>query len=108
ILPATVGGLFWKRGTKEGALTGTIVGLVITILFTFFIIPPLGFSALVWALIVNTLLYIIVSLMTKAPAHLIDKYIVRVDSIINTGTEMNTAIDQSLSTINKRKGNKND
>src|SRR5699024_2421334 len=59
ILPATVGGLFWKRGTKEGALTGTIVGLVITILFTFFIIPPLGFSALVWALIANTLLYII-------------------------------------------------
>lgn len=108
ILPATVGGLFWKRGTKEGAMTGTIIGLALTVLFTFFITPPLGFSALVWALLANTILYVGVSLMTKAPSHLIDKYIVRVDSIINAGTEMNTAIDQSLSTINQRKDNKNE
>lgn len=102
ILPATVFGLFWKRGTREGAFAGTILGLVVTTIFTFFITPPLGFSALVWALLVNVIAYVGVSLVTKVPEEVVNKYIVRVDSIINTGTEINTAVDSSLSELNRR------
>ena len=29
ILPCTVGGLWWKKGTKEGAWAGTVAGLVV-------------------------------------------------------------------------------
>lgn len=107
ILPATVFGLFWKRGTKEGAFAGTILGLVVTTIFTFFITPPLGFSALVWALVANTVAYVVVSLMTKVPEEIINKYIVRVDSIINSGTEINSAVDATLSSLNERKGANN-
>ncbi|MEN1969835.1 sodium:solute symporter family protein [Lentibacillus sp. N15] len=103
ILPATLGGLFWKRGTKEGAFAGTILGLIVTTLFTFFITPPLGFSALAWALLTNTIAYIGVSFITKAPEEIINKYIIRVDSIINAGTEINSAVDSSLSALNNRK-----
>ncbi|ALX50395.1 sodium:solute symporter family protein [Lentibacillus amyloliquefaciens] len=103
ILPATVGGLFWKKGTKEGAFAGTILGLIVTTVFTFFVTPPLGFSALAWALMANAAAYIGVSLITKAPEETINKYIVRVDSIINAGTEMNSAVDSSLSALNNGK-----
>lgn len=82
ILPCSVGGLFWKRGTKEGAIVGTVAGVIVTTLFTFFITPPLGFSALLWGLAINTVLYIIVSLCTKVPDEIVEKYIVKVDEII--------------------------
>lgn len=82
ILPCTIGGLFWKRGTKEGAIAGTGSGTIVTVIFTFFVAPPLGFSALIWGLAINTLLYVVVSLNTKVPDEIIDKYITRVDRII--------------------------
>lgn len=88
ILPCTVGGLWWKKGTKEGAWAGTVAGLVVVFFFTFFITPPLGFSALVWGLVVNTILYIGVSLCTKCPEEIVEKYINRVGAIINCTTEM--------------------
>ncbi|NGP46650.1 sodium:solute symporter family protein [Bacillaceae bacterium SIJ1] len=103
ILPATVFGLFWKRGTKEAAYTGTILGLIVTTVFTFFIPAPLGFSALVWALLANTVSYVAVSYVTKAPAHVIDRYITRIDSIIYSGTAVNNSVDHALSSLNERK-----
>ena len=82
--------------------------MVVTTIFTFFVTPPLGFSALVWALLANASAYIVVSLVTKAPEEIINKYIVRIDSIINSGTEINSAVDASLSSLNNRKVAKND
>lgn len=103
ILPATIGGLFWKRATKEAAFTGTVLGLITTTVFTFFIDSPLGFSALAWALAFNTVAFICISFVTKAPKEVINKYVVRVDSIINAGTEMNSAVDSSISSLNSEK-----
>ena len=61
---------------------GTVAGVIVTTLFTFFITPPLGFSALLWGLAINTVLYIIASLCTKVPDEIVEKYIVKVDEII--------------------------
>ena len=88
ILPCTIGGLFWKRGTKEGAIAGTVGGVLATTLFTFFITPPMGFSALLWGLFVNIALYVGVSLATKVPDEIVEKYIVRIDKIISGNTEV--------------------
>lgn len=63
ILPAVVGGLYWKKGNKTGAFAGTIVGLILLILFTFFVKPLFGFSAFVCALSINTIVYVIGSLI---------------------------------------------
>ena len=90
IMPCTIGGLFWKRGTKEGAVAGTVGGVIVVVLLTFIITPPFGFSALIWGLLVNTALYIIVSLCTKVPDDIVNKYITKVDTIIAAGTEVNT------------------
>lgn len=88
ILPCSIGGLFWRRGTKEGAIIGTVAGTIVTAIFTFVVTPPLGFSALVWGLLINTILYIVVSLCTKVPEEVVEKYITRVAKIMAGNTEV--------------------
>jgi len=102
ILPATLFGLFWKRASKEGAITGTVSGLLVAIVLTFFVKPPFGFSALVWALVVNTLLLVVVSLCTKVPEEITAKYHTRIDSIIYSGAELTSLTDATLQAVNQK------
>ena len=97
VMPATIGGLFWKKGTKEGAWAGTIVGCIIVTLGTFFIKNlPLGLSALSWGLLINAVLYIVVSLCTKCPEEIADKYITRVENYISAGTDMDAIVGNTI------------
>lgn len=102
ILPCTIGGLFWRRGSKEGAIAGTVGGVIVVTILTFFVTPPLGFSALVWGLLVNVVLYIGVSLCTKVPQEVVDKYINKVDSIIGAGTEVNEITNKTIARASKQ------
>ena len=102
ILPATLFGLFWKRASKEGAIAGTVSGLLVAIVLTFFVRPPFGFSALVWALVVNTLLLVVVSLCTKVPEEITAKYHTRIDSIIYSGAELTSLTDATLQAVNQK------
>lgn len=102
ILPATMAGLFWKKATKEGAIAGTVAGLVVAIIFTFFAAPPLGFSALIWALVANTVLLVIVSMFTKVPEEIITKYHTRIDSIIYSGAELSSLTDATIAAVNNK------
>ncbi len=102
ILPATLFGLFWKRASKEGAIAGTVSGLLVAIVLTFFVKPPFGFSALVWALVVNTLLLVVVSLCTKVPEEITAKYHTRIDSIIYSGAELTSLTDATLQAVNQK------
>lgn len=101
IMPATVLGLFWRRASKEGAIVGTSLGLIIAIVLTFFVKPPMGFSALVWALLFNTASMVIVSLFTKVPEEIVAKFHDRVDSIIYCGSELKSINESTISEINK-------
>jgi SSS family solute:Na+ symporter len=64
-MPIMVGIFFWPRATKWGATVGLVAGLLITVLFSFFIVHPLGIHAGIWGLMVNIPLFVIVSLLTK-------------------------------------------
>ena len=65
LMPAAIGGLYWKRGTKEGALAGTVVGMI-AVLATLFIGNPIpALDPILWGLILNAILYVVVSLATK-------------------------------------------
>ena len=65
LMPAMIGGLFWKRGTKEGAIAGTLGGML-TVLFVLFVKNPWSeLHPILWGLLVNVVLYVVVSLMTK-------------------------------------------
>ncbi len=65
-LPALIGGVLWRRGTKEGAIVGIFAGLVLLIVGSFFYKPLLlGFHPIFVPLLVDALLYIGVSLITS-------------------------------------------
>ncbi|MBT7862162.1 MAG: sodium:solute symporter family protein [Gemmatimonadetes bacterium] len=85
LLPLTIDMLFLKRGTREGAIAGLVAGVVtIFVLSPFF--PMLAGDALggvlatmrgmidtgAWGLVVNVTAFVLVSLQTQKPTHLID------------------------------------
>lgn len=63
--PAIFGMFFWPRATKEGATVGLFGGFVITVIFSFIYPHPFGIHAGIWGLVVNFILFFIVSLATK-------------------------------------------
>ncbi|WLD93868.1 sodium:solute symporter family protein [Alkalihalobacillus sp. AL-G] len=66
-VPAIVGAFFWKRGTSAGVLTSVIGSGLMVILFELTNIKPLGLASGIWGIVVSSLLFIIVSLLTTAP-----------------------------------------
>lgn len=65
VMPPLIGGLYWKKGTKQGALVGEVVGMLV-VLFTLFIYNPWPvLDSIGWGIIINTILYIVVSLKTQ-------------------------------------------
>ena len=67
LFPIIFGMFFWKRATKAGAFVGLVSGLIVSILCTKVWPNPLSLHAGIWGLAVNTVLFISVSLCTKAP-----------------------------------------
>lgn len=66
--PCLVGGVLWKRGTKQGAIVGTLAGtatLVVGFIFKFS-------NAIILSFIINVILYIIVSLFTPKPSEQVE------------------------------------
>jgi SSS family solute:Na+ symporter len=68
--PCLVGGIVWKRGTKQGAIAGALVGTAILIAGFVFHLPTVVIIA---SFIVNALTYIIVSLLTPKPSEHIER-----------------------------------
>jgi SSS family solute:Na+ symporter len=64
--PITVAAFFWKRATPVGAVTGLVVGSLITLLLRQFPgLRPLGIHEGICGLVVNCALLVIVSLATR-------------------------------------------
>jgi sodium/pantothenate symporter len=60
-----VGGLFWKKGTKEAALASSI-GAVATYIFCYYNVKVAGINAVVWGLLAGGILYFAVGAVTSA------------------------------------------
>lgn len=70
LAPAVVGGLYWKKSTKEAAISSIVIGEAIMITLTFILKKsPLGFSAGLWAMAVALVVFVVVSLCTKPSKH---------------------------------------
>jgi solute:Na+ symporter, SSS family len=67
VVPAIIGAFFWKRGTAAGALASIIPTAIIVLVLEFEGWSPLGLAAGIWGLILSSVLFVSVSLMTKAP-----------------------------------------
>ena len=58
-----VGGLFYKKGTRQGAVASSI-GAALTYVFCYYNVKILGINAVVWGLLMGGILYFVVSNMT--------------------------------------------
>ena len=65
LAPAVIGGIYWKKATREGALSSILIGQAVMLLTTFVVSSPLGLMPGVWGLIVAFIVYVTVSKMTK-------------------------------------------
>jgi len=78
--PTLFGILFWRRATKWGVAVGYVVGVVVLWMFSFapplgIMLHPYGIMSSLWGLIVNFILFFVVSLLTKPPPkETIDRY----------------------------------
>jgi len=68
--PCLAGGIVWKRGTKQGAIAGALVGTAMLIAGFVFHLPTVVIIA---SFIVNALVYVIVSLVTPKPSEHIER-----------------------------------
>lgn len=68
LLPALVGAVYWRRATKQGAIVGTLAGLLTLGLTTWVWPDPFGWHAILWSFLVNVPLFVGVSLATRPTA----------------------------------------
>jgi len=68
LFPIAVAGLYWKRATKEGALAGLVVGVIVGVKLLLIgpeFDPYFGMYGGVWAILATTITLILVSLFTQ-------------------------------------------
>lgn len=67
LLPMLVGALWWKRATTVGAIAGLVLGSGLTLYFQLGSAAPFGWNGGFVGLLLNSAVYVAVSLMGSAP-----------------------------------------
>ncbi len=74
--PALVGGLLWKRGTRQGAIAGTLAGVIYLVASLVIVVngerPLVIGHPVIPSLLVNTIVYLVVSKLTPRPSEQIE------------------------------------
>ena len=75
MVPAIFGAFFWKRATAAGAIASCVFGAAIVLLFHVAGWKPLGLWPGTWGFIVCIILFVCVSLATRAPKEKAEEFI---------------------------------
>jgi Na+/pantothenate symporter len=67
LAPVVLGGLYWQRANRYGALAGILVGEAVTVLSFFRVVQVPGVLPVVPALAAGTAAFVTVSLLTRSP-----------------------------------------
>lgn len=79
-VPALFGTFFWKRGTATGVNASVIVTGLLVIYIELSGNKPFGIASGIWAITLSTIIFIIVSLMTKAPKEKANEFLSSINS----------------------------
>lgn len=70
LVPAVIGGLYWKRATREAAIASIVIGELLMITMTFILkAAPFGLSGAFWSMMISLVIFVGVSLVTKPQEH---------------------------------------
>jgi len=74
-VPAFFGTFFWKRGTAAGVLSSVSISALLVLILEFTGMKPFGVWPGIWGLTISTILFVVVSLMTKPPEKKANEFI---------------------------------
>lgn len=74
LIPAVLGGLFWKRPSGKAAMASTLSGLVVLVITTYIVPQPLGIHQVIWSLGTNLAVYLIVTFATRPSKAAVEKF----------------------------------
>jgi SSS family solute:Na+ symporter len=69
--PPLVGGILWKRATKEGAVTGMVAGTLYLIVGFIYRPALFGLHPAIPTLLINITLFVVISLLTSRPGDMV-------------------------------------
>lgn len=69
--PPLVGGILWKRATREGAVTGIVAGTLYLIVGFIYRPVLLGLHPAIPTLLTNVILFVVISLVTTRPSDMV-------------------------------------
>lgn len=103
-IPLIIGGLYWKRGTKEGAYASLIVGSITGFAWYYLLQERTNIHTFFAAIVLATVAYVVVSLMTKEPPREIEDmvdYAKRFEEADATGTAVKAGVQISQENFSK-------
>jgi SSS family solute:Na+ symporter len=75
LVPFMLGGIFWRRANKHGAIASIIVGQVVAVAGFFELYPPaFGLQPVVWVLTLSTITFVVVTLLTPPQIEAAEKF----------------------------------
>jgi len=83
LAPAVMGGFFWRKSSAAGAYWSTSIGVIVLVLLeleVFAAKPFLSIHSGVWSLVAATLVFVVVSPLTKQPGKKAEAWISYLDS----------------------------
>ncbi|CEI84593.1 pantothenate permease [Oceanobacillus oncorhynchi subsp. incaldanensis] len=75
VVPTIIGAFFWKRGTAAAVLASTIIPGALVLILELLQTKPLGMASGLWGLSLSSLLFVGVSIFTKAPEEKANEFI---------------------------------
>ena len=70
LVPAVIGGLYWKKASRGGAIASIVIGEICMVSMTFiFKVSPFGFSGALCSMLISLIIFVSVSFITKPQAH---------------------------------------
>lgn len=103
-IPLIIGGLYWKRGTKEGAYASLIVGSVTGFAWYYLLQESTNIHTFFAAIVLATVAYVVVSLLTKEPPKEIEDmvdYAKRFEDADTTGAAVKAGVQISQENFSK-------
>ncbi|MFC2008563.1 sodium:solute symporter [Chloroflexota bacterium] len=85
VVPTIFGAFYWKRGTAAGSVASIVVGAAVVLVLQVTGAKPLGWWPGVWGLICCVVVFVGVSLLTKAPTRKAEEFLGYISLKLSSG-----------------------
>ena len=85
VVPTIFGAFYWKRGTAAGSVASILVGAAVVLVLQVTGAKPLGWWPGVWGLICCVIVFVGVSLLTKAPIRKAEEFLGYISQKLSSG-----------------------